>query len=126
MLLNFFGQQVADFPVSLVNCFSILSFLLQAEQATNAFGCPQEKLSIVQTATAGKLGPIVLEDVSYLEIMGHFDRERIPERVVHAKGAGAFGYFETTHDITQYCKAVPFAKVGKRTPVAIRFSTVGK
>jgi catalase len=54
-----------------------------------------------------------------------FDRERIPERVVHAKGAGAFGYFEVTNDITKYTKAKPFERVGKRTPIAIRFSTVG-
>lgn len=47
--------------------------------------------------------------------MAHFDRERIPERVVHAKGAGAFGYFEVTHDITKYCAAKVFEKVGKRT-----------
>ena len=46
-------------------------------------------------------------------------------RVVHAKGAGAFGYLEITHDITKYTKAAPFASIGKRTPIAIRFSTVG-
>lgn len=57
--------------------------------------------------------------------MSHFDRERIPERVVHAKGAGAFGYLEITHDITKYTAAKIFEKVGKRTPMAIRFSTVG-
>lgn len=49
----------------------------------------------------------------------------VAERVVHAKGAGAFGYFEVTHDITKYCAAKVFEKVGKRTPIAIRFSTVG-
>lgn len=53
--------------------------------------------------------------------MAHFDRERIPERVVHAKGAGAFGYFEVTKpDITKYCKAAFLNTVGKRTPIAIR------
>lgn len=57
--------------------------------------------------------------------MAHFDRERIPERVVHAKGAGAFGYFEVTHDITQYTAATVFESIGKRTPIAVRFSTVG-
>ncbi len=62
----------------------------------------------------------------YLDEMTHFDRERIPERVVHAKGAGAFGYFEVTHDISQYCKAEVFDTIGKKTPVAVRFSTVGK
>lgn len=49
--------------------------------------------------------------------MAHFDRERIPERVVHAKGAGAFGYLEVTHDITKYTKASLFNQVGKKTPV---------
>ncbi|KAI8870529.1 catalase, partial [Ramicandelaber brevisporus] len=55
----------------------------------------------------------------------HFDRERIPERVVHAKGAGAHGYFEVTHDITHLTKAKFLNKVGKRTPTFLRFSTVG-
>jgi len=69
---------------------------------------------------------MVLQDVMYLEEMAHFDRERIPERVVHAKGAGAFGYFEVTSpEITKYCKAAIFNRVGKRTPMAARFSTVG-
>jgi catalase len=54
--------------------------------------------------TVGPRGPILLEDVVLLDEMAHFDRERIPERVVHAKGAGAYGYFEVTHDISQYCK----------------------
>jgi hypothetical protein len=63
----------------------------------------------------GERGPILLQDINYLDEMAHFDRERIPERVVHAKGAGAFGYFEVTHDITKYCGAKVFEKVGKRT-----------
>jgi catalase len=57
--------------------------------------------------------------------LAHFDRERIPERVVHAKGTGAHGYFECTHDVTKYTKAVVFDSVGKRTPVFARLSTVG-
>ncbi|XP_055626632.1 catalase [Toxorhynchites rutilus septentrionalis] len=77
------------------------------------------------TQTAGERGPIVLQDVHFLDELSHFDRERIPERVVHAKGAGAFGHFEVTHDITKYCAAKMFEKVGKKTPMAIRFSTVG-
>ncbi|XP_055537293.1 catalase isoform X1 [Wyeomyia smithii] len=77
------------------------------------------------TATVGERGPVVLQDVHFLDELAHFDRERIPERVVHAKGAGAFGYFEVTHDITKYCAAKVFEKVGKKTPLAVRFSTVG-
>jgi len=56
------------------------------------------------TLTVGPRGPVLLQDVVFLDEMAHFDRERIPERVVHAKGAGAFGYFEVTHDITDLCK----------------------
>lgn len=74
--------------------------------------------------TVGERGPILLQDVNFLDEMGHFDRERIPERVEHAKGAGAFGYFEVTHDITKYTGAKLFDKVGKRTPIAMRFSQV--
>ena len=126
------------------------------------------------TLTAGSKGPVLLQDYVFFDEMAHFDRERIPERVVHAKGAGlcmreymyicivifvfafysvlilviyftffpfvftfflslslplsspgAFGYFEVTH-ITNLCKAKVFSKVGKRTPIAVRFSTVGE
>ncbi|XP_058828886.1 catalase isoform X1 [Topomyia yanbarensis] len=77
------------------------------------------------TATVGERGPVVLQDVHFLDELAHFDRERIPERVVHAKGAGAFGYFEVTHDITKYTSAKIFEKIGKKTPLAVRFSTVG-
>ncbi|EDL79666.1 catalase, isoform CRA_a [Rattus norvegicus] len=61
-----------------------------------------DKLNIM---TAGPRGPLLVQDVVFTDEMAHFDRERIPERVVHAKGAGAFGYFEVTHDITRYSKA---------------------
>nr|QOD42443.1 catalase 2 [Brachionus plicatilis] len=95
----------------------------QSELLTTAHGQPiGDKLN---SLTVGPRGPILLQDVALLDEMAHFDRERIPERVVHAKGAGAFGYFEVTHDISKYTKAVVFDKIGKRTPIAIRFSTVG-
>ncbi|XP_060525130.1 catalase-like [Cylas formicarius] len=74
--------------------------------------------------TIGEYGPIPLADYNLLDQLGHFHRERIPERVVHAKGAGAFGYFEVTDDITQYTSANVFAEIGKQTPIAVRFSTV--
>ncbi|XP_037622726.1 catalase isoform X1 [Sebastes umbrosus] len=74
--------------------------------------------------TAGPRGPLLVQDVVFTDEMSHFDRERIPERVVHAKGGGAFGYLEVTHDISRYCKAKMFEHVGKTTPIAIRFSTV--
>lgn len=78
------------------------------------------------TQSVGPRGPLLLQDVNFLDEMSHFDRERIPERVVHAKGAGAFGYFEVTNtEIQKYSAAKLFNQVGKRTPIAIRFSTVG-
>lgn len=75
-------------------------------------------------STAGKMGPALLENVWMLEKLAHFNRERIPERVVHAKGSGAFGDFVVTHDISKYTKASVFAGIGKRTPMLARFSTV--
>uniref|UniRef100_A0A915J0D3 Catalase core domain-containing protein n=1 Tax=Romanomermis culicivorax TaxID=13658 RepID=A0A915J0D3_ROMCU len=90
---------------------------------TTAGGIPiSDKNNVL---TVGPRGPLLLQDVVYLDEMAHFDRERISERVVHAKGAGAFGYFEVTHDITKFSKAVIFDHVGKQTPLFIRFSTVG-
>ncbi|GGA17698.1 vegetative catalase [Paenibacillus marchantiophytorum] len=74
--------------------------------------------------TAGSRGPTLIQDVHLLEKLAHFNRERVPERVVHAKGAGAHGYFEVTQDLTSYTKASLFAEVGKRTPLFVRFSTV--
>lgn len=74
--------------------------------------------------TAGSRGPTLIQDVHLLEKLAHFNRERVPERVVHAKGAGAHGYFEVTNDVTRYTKASFLSEVGKRTPVFVRFSTV--
>jgi catalase len=77
------------------------------------------------TLTAGQGGPSLLQDVHLMEKLAHFDRERIPERVVHAKGAGAHGYFEVTADVTKYTKAKFLSEIGKRSDVLVRFSTVG-
>ena len=74
--------------------------------------------------TAGPRGPVLMQDVWYMEKMAHFDREVIPERRMHAKGSGAFGTFTVTHDITQYTKAKIFSEVGKKTEMFARFSTV--
>ncbi|MDD3198413.1 MAG: catalase [Eubacteriales bacterium] len=74
--------------------------------------------------TAGPRGPMLLQDVWYLEKLAHFDREVIPERRMHAKGSGAFGTFTVTHDITQYTKAKIFSEIGKKTDMLVRFSTV--
>ncbi|NPE27787.1 catalase [Methanococcoides sp. SA1] len=90
---------------------------------TTAFGIPvgDDQNSL----TAGERGPVLIQDVHLLEKLGHFNRERIPERVVHAKGAGAGGYFEVTADVTKYTKAKFLSEIGKRTEVFARFSTVG-
>ena len=95
----------------------------QKTKLTTAFGIPvgDDQNSI----TAGERGPVLMQDVHLLEKLGHFDRERIPERVVHAKGAGAGGYFEVTKEVTRYTKAKFLSKIGKRTEVFARFSTVG-
>lgn len=89
---------------------------------TTAFGSPVVDNDNVQTA--GPHGPILLQDVWFLEKLAHFDREVIPERRMHAKGAGAYGSFTVTHDVTRYTKASIFSAIGKVTPMVARFSTV--
>lgn len=89
---------------------------------TTAAGAPVADNN--NTMTAGPRGPALLQDVWFLEKLAHFDRERIPERVVHAKGSGAYGTFTVTHDISRYTRARIFAEVGKQTPLFLRFSTV--
>jgi len=74
--------------------------------------------------TAGRRGPMLLEDHWFLEKLSHFAREVIPERRMHAKGSGAFGKFTVTHDITKYTRAKLFSEIGKETEVFVRFSTV--
>jgi len=74
--------------------------------------------------SAGVDGPLLLQDHYLIQKMAQFNRERVPERVVHAKGSGAFGYFEVTADVTQWTKAAFLNTIGKRTPVLARFSTV--
>src|SRR3984957_5020529 len=76
--------------------------------------------------TVGPRGPIVLDDFLLFEKMAHFNRERIPERIVHAKGSGAYGTFTVTNpDMKKYTTAKIFDTVGKKTPLVLRFSTVG-
>lgn len=89
---------------------------------TTAFGAPVPDDN--NTMTAGRRGPALLQDVWFLEKLAHFDREVIPERRMHAKGAGAFGTFTVTHDITDYTRAKLFSEVGKQTEMFVRFSSV--
>lgn len=86
--------------------------------AGNPIGSNQDSL------TAGERGPVLMQDYYLIEKLAHQNRERIPERVVHAKGSGAHGTLTITNDITKYTKADIFSKVGKETPMFIRFSTV--
>ncbi|EMF7617326.1 catalase [Providencia stuartii] len=89
---------------------------------TTASGAPVVDNNNVMTA--GPRGPMLLQDVWFLEKLAHFDREVIPERRMHAKGSGAFGTFTVTHDITHYTRANIFSAVGKQTDMFARFSTV--
>jgi catalase len=73
---------------------------------------------------AGLRGPALLEDFILREKITHFDHERIPERIVHARGSAAHGYFECYEPLTKYTRAAVFSEAGKRTPVFVRFSTV--
>jgi catalase len=75
--------------------------------------------------TVGPRGPVVFEDFLLFEKMAHFNRERIPERVVHAKGSGAYGHFVCTNPLTKYTTAKLLSSAGKKTPTFLRFSTVG-
>ncbi|KAF5208608.1 putative peroxisomal catalase [Clavispora lusitaniae] len=90
---------------------------------TNSNGCPIPEPFATQRV--GKHGPLLLQDFNLIDSLAHFDRERIPERVVHAKGSGAYGVFEVTDDITDICSAKFLDTVGKKTKVFTRFSTVG-
>jgi catalase len=74
--------------------------------------------------TAGPRGPVLMQDYQLLEKLAHQNRERIPERVVHAKGSGAYGTFTVTQDISKWSKAALFSQVGKQTELLMRFSTV--
>jgi len=73
---------------------------------------------------AGARGPVLLEDFILREKITHFDHERIPERIVHARGSGAHGFFECYEPLTKHTRAAPFQEAGKVTPVFVRFSTV--
>ncbi|MEI6895770.1 MAG: catalase [Colwellia sp.] len=89
---------------------------------TTTNGSPVSDNQNVQTA--GSRGPMLLQDVWFLEKLAHFGREVIPERRMHAKGSGAYGSFTVTHDISNYTKANIFSEIGKKTDLFVRFSTV--
>jgi len=97
--------------------------MADTSKLTNNFGAPVPDNE--HSLSAGERGPLLLQDYFLVEKLAHFDRERIPERVVHAKGAGAFGYFESSADMSTHTRAHLFGAPGRRTPVVVRFSTVG-
>ncbi|NYT75858.1 catalase [Alcaligenaceae bacterium] len=92
------------------------------KKLTTAAGAPV--VDNQNTMTAGPRGPVLMQDVWLMEKLAHFDREVIPERRMHAKGAGAYGTFTVTHDISKYTRAKMFSEVGKQTQMFARFSTV--
>lgn len=95
---------------------------MKKKKLTTSAGAPVTNNQ--RSLTAGNRGPVLLQDYKLLEKLAHQNRERIPERAVHAKGWGALGTFKVTHDITQYTRASLFSEIGKETPVLSRFSTV--
>ncbi|KAF9004656.1 catalase [Cyathus striatus] len=90
---------------------------------TTSSGAPVNEPYSAQKA--GQNGPLLLQDFHHIDLLAHFDRERIPERVVHAKGAGAHGYFEVTHDLSDITSQSLFKGTGKKVRATVRFSTVG-
>jgi catalase len=107
----------------------ILSLMVAMSMATGSMAATLTRDNGVavgdnqNSQTAGSTGPVLLQDVHLIQKLQRFDRERIPERVVHARGAGAHGEFVTTDDLSDLSRAVVFKK-GERTPVFVRFSTV--
>lgn len=95
---------------------------MENKKLTTSAGAPVSNNQ--RSQTAGDRGPVLMQDYKLLEKLAHQNRERIPERVVHAKGWGAMGTFTVTHDISKYTRAKLFSSVGKKTPVLTRFSTV--
>ncbi len=93
-----------------------------SNKLTTASGAPV--VDNQNTQTAGPRGPVLLQDIWFLEKLAHFDREVIPERRMHAKGSAAYGTFTVTHDITRYTRAKIFSEIGKKTDLILRFSTV--
>lgn len=96
--------------------------MTEEKKLTTAAGAPV--VDNQNAMTAGPRGPMLLQDIWFLEKLAHFDREVIPERRMHAKGSGAYGTFTVSHDITQYTKAKIFSEIGKKTDLFVRFSTV--
>lgn len=100
----------------------LMAFEENTEPLTTAAGAPV--VDNQNSMSAGQRGPLLLRDLWLLEKLAHFSREVIPERRMHAKGAGAFGTFPVTHDISAYTDAVIFAEIGSTCEMFARYSTV--
>ena len=109
-------------PLTLLTAAVAATAPLHADPLTRDNGAPVGDNQ--NSKTAGPDGPVLLEDVHLIQKLQRFDRERIPERVVHARGTGAHGYFESTADLSNVTRAALFAGGGKRTPIFVRFSSV--
>src|SRR5262247_1389562 len=96
--------------------------MAQRPTLTTASGMPVADNQ--NSITAVPRGPVLMQDFHLLEKLAHQNRERIPERTVHAKGSGAYGTLTVTHDVTRYTKAKALAQIGKKTETFLRFSTV--
>ena len=94
----------------------------QPPMTTTDAGSPVQSDDTSLTVGAG--GPVLMQDACLVNKLAHFVRERVPDRVYHVKGGGAFGYFEVTADVTQWTKAAFLNRVGNRTPMLARFSAV--
>src|SRR5436189_4695382 len=98
--------------------------MTEPQNLTTADGIPVPDNQ--NSLTAGSRGPVLVQDHHLLEKLAHFNRERIPERVVHAKGSAAYGHFVVTNDVTRWTRAHFLSRVGMRTEMFARFSTVAR
>src|SRR3546814_2931613 len=120
----FFFKQKTAYEMRISDCSSdVCSSDLHdnTKPLTTAAGAPVTNNQ--DSITAGPRGPMLLQDLWFLEKLAHFDREVIPERRMHAKGSGAFGTFKVTHDISKYTKTKLFSKVGNEAEMVAWFST---
>jgi catalase len=108
--------------IIVVNICLSASVLAEEVALTRSTGAPVGDNQ--NSLTTGLQGPTLLQDHHLLEKLAHFDRERIPERVVHARGTGAIGVFKATENLTAITQAAPFQVAGKETSVFVRFSSV--
>ncbi len=116
------NQHFRTILLTTVACISMNTASIAADQLTRETGAPVG--DNLNSETAGANGPTLLQDHQLIEKLSHFDRERIPERVVHARGTAAKGVFKATANLSDITRAAPFQKSGKETPVLVRFSSV--